>query len=60
MLVTITEMLKQARKEKYCVGAFDASTLEMGQKIIQAAEEKSSPVIIMGLPIDLSGDMLEY
>ncbi len=60
MLVTITEMLKQARKEKYCVGAFDASTLEMGQKIIQAAEEKSSPVIIMGLPLDLSGDMLEY
>lgn len=60
MLVTITEMLKQARKDKYCVGAFDASTLEMGQKIIQAAEEKSSPVIIMGLPIDLSGDMLEY
>ena len=39
-LVSIKDMLNKARKEKYCVGAFDASTLEMAQKIIEAAEEK--------------------
>lgn len=59
-LVTIKEMLEKARREKYCVGAFDVSNLEMGQKIIEAAEEKKSPVIIMGLMVDLQGDMLDY
>ena len=59
-LVTIKEILEKARKEKYCVGAFDASNLEMGQKIIEAAEEKKSPVIIMGLTPDLQGDMLDF
>lgn len=59
-LVTIKDMLNKARKEKYCVGAFDASTLEMAYKIIEAAEEKKSPVIIMGLTQDLQGDMLDY
>ena len=59
-LVTIKEMLEKARNEKYCVGAFDASNLEMGKKIIEAAEEKKSPVIIMGLMVDLQGDMLDY
>ena len=60
MLVTIKEMLEKARAEKYCVGAFDASTIEMAQKIVEAAEEKRSPVILMGLTPDLEGDMLDY
>lgn len=59
-LVTIKEMLEKAREEKYCVGAFDASTIEMAMKIVEAAEEKKSPVIIMGLQVDLDGDMLDY
>lgn len=60
-LVTIKEMLEKARREKYCVGAFDASTIEMGMKIVEAAEEKRSPVILMGLTPDLyKGDMLDY
>lgn len=59
-LVTIKEMLEKARKEKYCVGAFDASTIEMAMKIVEAAEEKKSPVILMGLMVDLQGDMLDY
>ena len=32
----------------------------MAQAIIQAAEEEKSPVIIMGLKVDLEGDMLNY
>ena len=60
-LVTIKEMLKKAREEKYCVGAFDASTIEMAMKIVEAAEEMQSPVIIMGLIHDLKqGEMLDY
>ena len=59
-LVTIKEILEKARREKYCVGAFDASTIEMAMKIVEAAEEKKSPVILMGLIPDLQGDMLDY
>ncbi len=60
-LVNIKDMLEKAREEKYCVGAFDASTIEMAMKIVEAAEEKKSPVIIMGLQQDLGqGDMLDY
>ena len=59
-LVTIKEILEKARREKYCVGAFDASTIEMAMKIVEAAEEKKSPVILMGLTPDLQGDMLDY
>ncbi len=62
-LVNIKEMLEKARREKYCVGAFDASTIEMAMKIVEAAEEKRSPVILMGLTPDLqqgNGAMLDY
>lgn len=60
-LVNIKDMLEKARKEKYCVGAFDASTIEMAMKIVEAAEGKKSPVIIMGLTPDLvNGEMLDY
>lgn len=60
-LVSIKEMLEKARREKYCVGAFDASTIQMAMKIVEAAEEKKSPVIIMGLTQDLArGDLLDY
>ncbi|MBI4743843.1 MAG: class II fructose-1,6-bisphosphate aldolase [Actinobacteria bacterium] len=37
---------KGAQKGGYCVGAFNTSNLEITQAIIQAAEEKKSPVII--------------
>ena len=59
-LVSLKEMLEKARREKYCVGDFDASTIEMAMKIVEAAEETKSPIILMGLTIDLQGDMLDY
>jgi len=59
-LVTITSMLNHARKEKYAVGAFDVSNHDMALAVIEAAEEKKSPVILMGLGVDLAGDRLEY
>lgn len=46
MLVTLAELLKQAKKERKAVGAFNATTLESIQGIIRAAEELDSPVIL--------------
>lgn len=46
ILLSITEMLTNARKEHYAVGAFNVLNLEMFQAIINAAEAEKSPVII--------------
>ncbi|MBQ9827549.1 MAG: class II fructose-bisphosphate aldolase [Lachnospiraceae bacterium] len=58
-IVNTKEMLLKARNERYCVGAFDASTAEMAHAVIEAAEELRAPVIIMGLTPDLKGIMLD-
>lgn len=46
MLVTLAELLNQAKKERKAVGAFNATTLESIRGIIRAAEELDSPVIL--------------
>lgn len=46
MLVTLNEILPQARKMGYAVGAFNTSNLEITQAILQAALNLKSPVII--------------
>jgi len=46
MLVTLNEILPQARKKGYAVGAFNTSNLEISQAILGAAETMKSPVII--------------
>lgn len=45
-LVSMREMLKDAREKKYAVGCYNALNLEMTRGVIQAAEEEKSPVII--------------
>lgn len=45
MLVTMNEVLQDAKKGHYAVGLFNAVTLELAQGIIAAAEETGSPVI---------------
>jgi len=45
-LVKISEILKQAKEEKYAVGAFNADNLEMVQAFISAAELMRSPLIL--------------
>ncbi|MBM7714473.1 fructose-bisphosphate aldolase class II [Bacillus thermophilus] len=45
-LVSMTEMLKRANKEKYAVGQFNLNNLEFTQAILQAAQEEKSPVIL--------------
>ncbi|NPV53184.1 MAG: ketose-bisphosphate aldolase [Firmicutes bacterium] len=45
-LVTSKEMLLDAQKNGYAVGAFNANNLEYVQAIVEAAEEEQAPVIL--------------
>ncbi|WP_334072470.1 class II fructose-1,6-bisphosphate aldolase [Paenibacillus sp. A14] len=45
-LISSTEMLKDARREKYAIAAFNVHTLEMLQAVVEAAVETESPLII--------------
>lgn len=46
MLVTLNEILTDAKAKKYAVGLFNTVNLEMAKGVISAAEEMNSPVII--------------
>lgn len=46
MLVDLTEVLKNTRKERYAVGLFNTTDTDMLEAVITAAEELRSPVII--------------
>lgn len=46
MLVTLNDVLGDAKKNKYGVGLFNTVNLEMARGVIAAAEELRSPVII--------------
>jgi len=46
MLVTLSEILKDAEEKKYGVGLFNMLNLEMARGIIEAAEEERSPLIL--------------
>ena len=48
--VTTTEMLKEAQRDSYAVGAFNAENMEMVQAIIAAAEAEHAPVMIQTTP----------
>lgn len=45
-LVTSKEILIDAQKNHYAIGAFNANNMEIVQAIIETAEEESAPVII--------------
>lgn len=59
MLVTMNEVLPQAKKGHYAVGLFNAVTLELAQGIINAAEETGSPVIFGTAEVLLPYNSLE-
>ena len=46
MLVTLNEVLLDAKKNKYAVGLFNTTNLELAKGVLAAAEETKSPVII--------------
>src|SRR5690625_2002885 len=45
-LVSMKEMLNQAKDNSYAVGHFNVNNLEYAQAILEAAEEENSPVIL--------------
>lgn len=55
MLVTMKDMLYDAKKNHYAIPAFDVSNYEMMRAVLEACEEERSPALLMGLGVDLTG-----
>lgn len=60
MLVTGIEILQDAHKNNYAVGAFNVNNMEIVQSIIEAAEETNSPVILQASQGGLKYAGVEY
>lgn len=65
MLVTLKEILSNADKEDYAVGAFNSPTLESARAVVEAAEEIGVPIILSHAevhfevtPIEIMGPIL--
>lgn len=46
MLVTLKELLEEARREKYAIGSFNLHNIEMLPAFIEAAKESETPISI--------------
>lgn len=55
MLVTMKEMLADAKAKHYAIPAFDVSNYEMMRAVLDVCEEERSPALLMGLGVDLAG-----
>ena len=55
MLVSMKEMLADAKEKHYAIPAFDVSNYEMMRAVLEACEETRSPALLMGLGVDLKG-----
>ncbi|NLJ78958.1 MAG: class II fructose-1,6-bisphosphate aldolase [Tissierellia bacterium] len=60
MLVTGNEILQDAHRKGYGVGAFNVNNMEIVQAIIEAAEETNSPVILQASQGGLKYAGIEY
>lgn len=60
MLVTTNEMLLDAQKNHYAVGAFNVENLEFVMAVLAAAEETKSPVIMQTTPGTIKTAGLDY
>lgn len=59
-LVTVKELLDDAKKRSYAVGAFNCNNMEIVQAIVKAAEAENSPVIIQASQGAIKYAGLEY
>lgn len=59
-LVTTKQLLLDAQKGGYAVGAFNVENMEMVQAVIAAAEELNSPVIMQTTPSTVKYAGLDY
>ena len=60
MLVTTKEMLLDAQRNHYAVGAFNVENLEFVMAVLAAAEETKSPVIMQTTPGTIKTAGLDY
>jgi len=60
MLTTLKTILADARTHHYAVPAFDCVEDVMVRAILETAESLRAPVILMGLPPDLTGNGMRY
>lgn len=58
MLVSMKEMLADAKAKHYAIPAFDISNFEMMCAVLDVCEEERSPALLMGLGVDLVGKRL--
>lgn len=59
-LVSIKEILMDAREKHYAVPAFDVSSYKMAQAVVDVAEELRAPVILMGLIGDTTPTQFDH
>ncbi len=59
-LVTSRELLLDAQKNGYAVGAFNVENMEMVQAVVAAAEERKAPVILQTTPGTLNYADADY
>lgn len=59
MLVTMKEMLADAREKRYAIPAFDVSNYEMMKAVLETCEEEKSPALLMTLGVDTQGRNLQ-
>ena len=59
MLVTMKEMLADAKKNHYAIPAFDVSNYEMMKSVLETCEEEKSPALLMTLGVDTEGRNLQ-
>ena len=55
MLVSMKDLLADAKRKHYAIPAFDVSNYEMMKAVLDVCEEERSPAILMGLGVDLQG-----
>ena len=55
MLVSMKEMLRDAKEKHYAIPAFDVSNYEMMRAVLDVCEEERSPALLMGLEVDFEG-----
>ena len=58
MLVSMKEMLADAKANHYAIPAFDVSNYEMMRAVLDVCEEERSPALLMALEVDLRGKAL--
>lgn len=57
-IVSLREMLQDARRGRYAVPLFDTQNMAMIRSAVEVAEEENSPVILAGVEFDFEGERL--